>query len=489
MKTLVRILPGLLCAASVFGADVTSLVTATRGVAGEFAADALIRIAALDQIDKTRKVELLEQAFQRASEAQQGYKRRAALVRLNGPIVFFNKVNEQELDGLSLRLRVVEAMLPLDPHKARDLFLKIPAPRFPKSTCNDFMVYDPGRFFDVLGSIAHQAYSEQEAAKGDTFRLYQRYAGAISSPIQVGPMARAIASANVADADFVALLSTFSAALAKISGDDRAFSYSRSVGPDVATLVAECNRRKATPLPLIESYRLYLVVHLTASRCADNELMETGGLRAFTMKGQDVDQRALDFVGYFNEHLRMPPLQAIEEGESTPSRLEGAASGLRWCQDDECQSLAGHYRNLILGPNGVAYPTAERNTPEWAKKVETILEELDAWKSSRREGPAEQFREKALVYNDLLNVVPAGAVRDHLLHSMIQFLLKNPVQATNRTEWFLPVNALIGRAALDPAAYGKYAEDLRKVDDPVVALYAQLEAVAPRTPAKLVPLL
>jgi hypothetical protein len=56
-------------------------------------------------------------------------------------------------------------------------------------------------------------------------------------------------------------------------------------------------------------------------------------------------------------------------------------------------------------------------------------------------------------------------------------------------EWFLPVNGLIGRLALDPLGMGRLAEELRKVDDPIVALYANLEAVAPRPPDRILPLL
>jgi len=36
---------------------------------------------------------------------------------------------------------------------------------------------------------------------------------------------------------------------------------------------------------------------------------------------------------------------------------------------------------------------------------------------------------------------------------------------------------------------GHVAEELRKSDDPVIALYANLEKVAPRTPDRILPLL
>jgi len=62
-----------------------------RAAPAEFAADAMIRIAGLDQLEKARRVELLEQAFQKASGAQQPYKRRATFLRLGSTSGFLNQ--------------------------------------------------------------------------------------------------------------------------------------------------------------------------------------------------------------------------------------------------------------------------------------------------------------------------------------------------------------------------------------------------------------
>ena len=75
MKTLAVIVVPLFCAAAAAPPDVDALITAARGAPGEFAADSLIRIAVLDSLDRDRRIELLEQSFERASGAQQPYKR------------------------------------------------------------------------------------------------------------------------------------------------------------------------------------------------------------------------------------------------------------------------------------------------------------------------------------------------------------------------------------------------------------------------------
>jgi len=76
-----------------------------------------------------------------------------------------------------------------------------------------------------------------------------------------------------------------------------------------------------------------------------------------------------------------------------------------------------------------------------------------------------------------------------VLRALLDFTGRNTLQIKNRVEWFLPVNGLIGRAGLDPAGLGGLIESLRKSDDPVIALFANLEAVAPRTPDRVLPLL
>ncbi len=56
-------------------------------------------------------------------------------------------------------------------------------------------------------------------------------------------------------------------------------------------------------------------------------------------------------------------------------------------------------------------------------------------------------------------------------------------------EWFLPLNGMIGRAAMDPTGFGRLIDELAASPDPVIALTAQLERLAPRSPGRIVPLL
>jgi len=492
MKTLAVILLPLLCAAADAPAGIDALLDAARAAPAEFAADATIRIAALDQLEKARRIELLEQAFQRASGVQQPYKRHATFVRAGSPSGFLNRAYGQDLDAMSLRLRAIEALLPLDAKKARDLFLETPPPNTPRLKCEDFLIYDVSRFYETLGSVARQSFTPQEVEAGDRFRLLERFAGAMASPVQVAPVARMLAAASVKDADFRALANSFAAALGKISGDDRSFAFSITAGKQILALVEELKRRQLPPLPLIEAYRLYLVNNLAAARCADDDSMMGNSTSFGFFAGQAIDQEAQDAVGFFNQSLRMAPLQPIQEEETTPTRLDGAATGLRTCEDAECRAIAEQYRGLVFGENGSAYPPEQKSTPAWRGKVRDFLEALSRWQpGASGAGPtaADHFRMKSAAYSDLLNLVFNGPDRELVLRSMLDYLKQNQFVQESRMECFLPVNALIGRVAMDPAGLGRMAEELGKVDDPTMALYANLEKVAPRTPDRILPLL
>src|ERR1035438_7568231 len=61
----------------------------------------------------------------------------------------------------------------------------------------------------------------------------------------------------------------------------------------------------------------------------------------------------------------------------------------------------------------------------------------------------EVFREKPWVYNNLYAMSP-GASRESVLRSWLSYLKQSRATVSDRAQWFVPVNALIGRVALDP---------------------------------------
>src|SRR5262245_25349387 len=294
MKPILLALLPLLAAAAT-SPEIDALIAAASAAPAEFQADSLIRISSLETLEKARRVELLSQAFDRASAAQQPYRRTIAVTRVAGPVGAVNKAYAQDLDALSLRLRAVEGMLALDAGKARQLFARIPPLQLPKAACTDFLVYDVRRYYDVLERIVRAADASEKRV------ILEGAAAAIASPVQVGPMARVLTFADVPDETFTAGIVAFGAAMAKISGDDRSFTFAHQVGREIESLTDECRRRKVSPLRMLEGYRVYLVFNLSGARCL-SDAIQAGGLAAFATV--ETAQAPMNPVGHFNEKLQ-----------------------------------------------------------------------------------------------------------------------------------------------------------------------------------------
>jgi len=469
--------------------DVAPVIDMARHVPAEFCADALIRVASTDKVDKATRVQLLDEAFRCAAGAQRPFKRQPSITKVAGTAGILKHVYQQDLDTLSLRLRAVEAMLALDPVKARSLFLEIPPLQIPKVTCDDYLVYDVRLFYDVLGKLARQSFTAKEVADGAPTRLLATFLGGIHSASQVEPAARMLAQTGSKNADFQTLVTAFGGALSQIYGDDRSFTDSISaVGEAMLALADDAAKRKLPPGGLIEGYRRYLVNNLAGQRCADDALMDAG--QTFELSASSsADALGTDAARLFNEKLARPPVLPLREEEVTPAKIEGAASGLRSCQDAECKQLTSEFRSLIFSAEGAPLSSAQRDSAEWRSRLQQFLASMADWKESTGTADAEQFREKCALFNGLVGVAPAGPDRERVFLAWLDYLEGNRVQQDDRIGWFLPVNALIGRVALDPLGLGKLTDALRKSRDPVIALYIELERVAPRSPVQILALM
>lgn len=490
MKPFLFLLLPLLCAAAVPN-EIAAVIDMARQAPGEFGADALIRVAAIDKLDKAVRVQLLEEAFRRAGEAQQPLRRQAAILKIGGTAGFLQHAYQQNLDALSLRLRAVDAMLPLDRVKARSLFLEIPPLQVPKVTCDDFLIYNVNLFYDVLVRVAQQSFSAREAAEGEPARMLERYITSIDSAAQVEPAARMLAGGGLESKDFESLATALGGSLGKIDGDDRTFTATLSpASQQIFALLEDARKRELSPVALLEGYRRYLVNNLSGPRCADDDLVESG--QTYSMStGARVDSLGTAAADYFNQKLAKPPIQALREEEVTPAKIEGAASGLRSCQAAECKDLATQYRSLIFDANGTPLSQAQRDSTEWRVQLQQFLNSLANWKEGSgtdKEG-LEQFRDKCALFGSLVGVIPPGPDRERVLLAWLDYLQGSRIEQDDRIGWFLPVNTLIGRVAMDPLGLGKLTEALRKSRNPVIALYVELEHVAPRTPDQILPLM
>ncbi|HEY7388092.1 MAG TPA: hypothetical protein VH640_06260, partial [Bryobacteraceae bacterium] len=417
-----------------------------------------------DRFPKKRRIELLEQAFQSAAASPVPYKRHSALARIQAPSGFLEHAYSLDLDALSLRLRAVQALLPLDPQRARARFEDIPPIDLPNLTCDDFMAYDVSRYYQVLPDVAAQGFTAKEAREEEPIKFLTRYA-AINYPAQIAPAARMLAgNLSIPDSAFQSLVTAFAGNLSRIGGDDRSFTdAAREAGPAIAALAQTSARRGLAPVVVLGAYREFLVSHLTAARCEE----------------PDAAGSSADPADYFNSHLRTAAVGNIDDVERTPSKREGKPQGLAACDSPECQNIRAQYQSLIFKDSAQAVQESERQSIDWQIHVRDFLSALASWNDSSGMPPVQYFREKIEFYNQLIAIVPKGETLDYVFSSMLSFLIASRPSGEDQIEWYLPVIQLVGRAALNPGAFERAAADLRQANDSAIALEMALELVAP----------
>jgi hypothetical protein len=168
------------------------LVGQAHAAPSEFAADALLRIAERTKLSPEGRIELLEEAFRLAQSAHFPIPYRSFRAESDSLAATRNQAYRLHLDTLSLQARVVRALLPIDPAKAREYFEQIRVPQLQELTCADALIPDVSSFYDVLGQVAPATFSPKERAKEEDVNFVLSYIARITSPVQLAPAARLV---------------------------------------------------------------------------------------------------------------------------------------------------------------------------------------------------------------------------------------------------------------------------------------------------------
>lgn len=168
----------------------------------EFAADALLRIVESGKLkDQNARRQLVEQAFQLAASA----KLPVHMIGIPGTTTdtasgSLNQAYKLKLDALSLQSRAVRDMAAFDPATARELFGQIVKPILAPLTCDDALTYDPSDYYPALVSVVNNSFSPKEKAEEKHVNLMLEAISQAALQSQLAPLAQAIQSANVTEA-------------------------------------------------------------------------------------------------------------------------------------------------------------------------------------------------------------------------------------------------------------------------------------------------
>ena len=404
-----------------------------HGTPAEFAADALLTLEESGKIAKhDDRIALLEEAFGLARSAQYHMPLRALPgYDSDSRPAFLNQAYRLKLDTLSLQTRAVRGLLALDKSKARALFGEIAAPMLQPLTCDEALVPEVGDFYQALGLVVDSTFSEKERAKEEHINFLLSYVAQVSSPAQLAPVAMLIKSVGITPGQRDAVLGRFNAILENMSADDRSFSATLS------TLQAEIAPEMSA------AFDKYAQRGSRGPRCKDSV-----------------------------------PFTAKLALGTEPAKTEGVAKVERYWESDPAKRIFQQAQRLRFSPAGSMLSNADRSTEDWNRQLTDFLKDLADWNSSQEKSDADFYHEKCLVYESLLDLVPAGEQRRSTLEGFIAFITSSNLQQQSPAEWFVHARTLYDRTKNTNAAEGeKVLAAYQASGNPVLGLFATIEKV------------
>ena len=314
--------------------DLQSIHDLAMAAPPEFAADALLRLAASPKIaDRKLKRELIEQALQLAPRAQNAYERVAvpgtATDTRSG---FLAAALALRLDALSLQARAIAGLLALDKAAAVTALNAVPHPNIAALKCDDPLVPDLSAYYAALGAVVEQALNNDP---DERTRFLLSAISRMSSVAEVSPVARLLAQVKMANDEAQIVYGAFLTQIRALPADPRSLTfYASHITTDLNDVMYRVSQLPGRE-ELTEQVRTILRRHMEAQRCRDLGVANIAGRPS----GQEPDTAKVD----------------------------------AYWQTDAAKQMFEACALLRFRPNGSMITDAERATPEWARQLTDFL--------------------------------------------------------------------------------------------------------------------
>jgi hypothetical protein len=439
----------------------------------ELAANALLLLVESGNIaDPKWKAELIESAWNMAPAARfpdpMGY---AVRTHTDTDIGFLVASLQPGLSTSGLQSRAIAAIEPIDPKRAREMFLEMKRPAYEALDCAADGYQSHAPWFKALWVVA-EGFTPGERREGKRTAFLAEAMGMASTPEDFDLAMEFLTKDHTLSAgDFAELTIAWAAGVQRAALSDRVFSSLPLVGLNLAL---ELHTRDLSAAPVLTALRSYVTRHQSAARCG--EAAASG-------------PAALIWRQTFNQLVAVyaPDVPPIKPEEVKAASIGDKANVIDYLQNDQIKVIRGEYAHLRFGtgeqqaannlskrPDGMApYLTAgQRSTPEWNQEALHFLDRLESWEKEHGQPTKDLFHQKCSWYSAFFDIVPEGELRDRVLHSYLNFLAGSPVERESPPEWFLWVNRLIGsREAKDRT---HWLNTIEAGGDATIVLYARL---------------
>jgi len=432
-----------------------TLIADARAVQPEFSADTLIRLAGLAQTSARTKIELLDDAFQRAHRASDAYRLSA---RPELPDDSRQGAQRQAyatgLNRVSLQSRAAQQLAFVDPPRGRELFEWIDL-NVSAASCDTPLVPAVDDYYTALGYVARTTFGSD---RGAALWFLEFHLWRAHLPSEMPAVARAMQRFQPKAEEAAYLENVLRVILQGSRPDARGFSTaSLDIVQRLADLQKAHKEMGVGGWDVMVSLRDYLTTQLKGPRCADS-ITEPMTAPAFNAA-----------LTVFDADYAVKP---IDGASLRPSRMLGPARIDYYWQSPEARRLREEWIQL-RGRDRTPVALSIRVTSDWRDQAEHLLTGIEQWTGIREPAPRDYLYQKSVLLTSLLELMPQSPVRVKALRALIEFLRHEDNDRNLRSLWFAMLSRLLEMAR--GANRDQILTALEESQHPVMSLYARLE--------------
>lgn len=449
-------------------AESLSLVDQARALPAEFRADTLLRIAQSPLVrEQSRKQELIEEAYWSGFHAYLPYMEKPN--SRSGPVVT-NSVKTNRLEALTVQSRAVQAMLSINPAKALRLFEQITPITLAERNCSATSTPDVIDYYRTAVLVYANSFTSKQRAQGEDIALLKQTVSSVDAPAQVPPALEMLFAVKLAPPQRRDLLALLGGRLDEISRSDREYGASETA---LSSAMSQIDLQSSEADILVPQLRSYIVRHAGGRRCTDN--MPPAGRLPISAEQFNVLAGKLD--PNKTHYKEISPDEVKPAGDAgTYPQTSSARSPQSEAIEDQLRWLT--HGNRTRNGEVLRWTLKERSSQNWLRHFEDASKLVHDLKESDEASPEAFFCEKADALNILATLVPPGPTRDKAMDDYKEFVESYFPSIQNPNLWFTMVRHMLYTARFSDDAKDKawIVNQLAKSSNPIIALYAKLEA-------------
>ena len=406
--------------------ELRAVIDAADSLPFEYRADIQLGIGEADAIHNVKfETSMLERLFRDASTATYPLKQRDITGDSEKRSRRLGTAFGQNLDALSVRLRVIRRLLKVNPAAAQDFFTELRLD-VPSASCKSPMVYDVADYYSTAAQVLDSGATPKEPHRDELVQSMQRLTANVSSSVELVPLLALISGRDLTDEQMQTLLPDVTVILRSVAVNNREFTAMEGDhGLTRAVETITSTHKSPAADELLAAYRSFVVRGARSPRCSETKISPQSIAQSFN----DVWRNAASE----SETRLLTEQDLASEGVGEPTSTEA--------MPDFSEFNGLLKRLLMLRRMGPEAPEAQG----WESDVSTFLDRVHAVPDSPTCHVC-VFHKKADLFMTFLDFTPKSSLKQRIVADYVQFLANDAAKDEAPLEWLFRVKLLLNQA-------------------------------------------